>query len=152
MYYAALDVDDIPALLPIEQAAHLYPWHERVFQDCFRSGYRLDGVYVDPEQEALMGFSVAMVVLDEWHLLNLCVAPQYQRRGVGRYLMQRLFVQAEQLAADRMFLEVRQSNQAAIRLYRSLGFEDIGHRRDYYPAPTGREDARVMRRFMVEST
>lgn len=151
MRYSALALDDMSDLLAIEQAAHAYPWTPRVFEDCFRSDYRIDGVFAaDAGQSSeLLGFSVAMIILDEWHLLNLCVSPANQRQGVGRYLLEKLMEQACAQKADRMLLEVRKSNRAAIRLYQSVGFEDIGHRKGYYPAREGREDARVMRLFLA---
>jgi len=108
-------------------------------------------VFADDDRQtpALLGFSVAMVILDEWHLLNLCVYPANQRQGVGRYLLEKLMEQARAQKADRMLLEVRKSNRAAIRLYQSVGFEDIGYRKGYYPSHQGREDARVMRLFLT---
>ena len=143
--WAALAGEDLPEILAIEEAAHPYPWSEAVFEDCLRAGYRLDGAF---HCGALIGYSVVMSVLDEWHLLNLCVAPDQQRRGVGRFLLEKLLDSARSAGAHCLLLEVRASNHAAIDLYRSAGFADIGHRKAYYPAPTGREDARVMRRLL----
>lgn len=140
--WAALAGEDLPEILAIEEAAHPYPWSEAVFEDCLRAGYRLDGAFVRGE---LIGYSVVMAVLDEWHLLNLCVDPAHQRRGVGRFLLDRLLESARTAAASCLLLEVRAGNRVAISLYQSAGFADIGHRKAYYPARNGREDARVMR-------
>ncbi len=140
--WASLASEDLPEILEIEEAAHPYPWSEAVFEDCLRAGYYLDGAFVRGE---LVGFSVVMTVLDEWHLLNLCVDPAMQRRGVGRFLLERVLESARAAAASCLILEVRAGNRAAIALYESSGFADIGHRKAYYPAPNGREDARVMR-------
>ncbi|HSH85413.1 MAG TPA: ribosomal protein S18-alanine N-acetyltransferase [Guyparkeria sp.] len=140
--WAALAGEDLPEILAIEEAAHLYPWSEAVFEDCLRAGYRLDGAFLRGE---LLGYSVVMTVLDQWHLLNLCVAPAAQRRGVGRFLLDRLLMSAHAAEASCLLLEVRMSNRAAIALYESTGFADIGYRKAYYPAPDGREDARLMR-------
>lgn len=140
--WAALGGEDLPEILAIEEAAHPYPWSAAVFEDCLRAGYRLDGAF---ERGALRGYSVVMAVLDEWHLLNLCVDPFVQRRGVGRFLLERLLDSARGLGASCLILEVRVGNRAAIALYESAGFTDIGLRKAYYPAPQGREDARVMR-------
>ncbi|WP_231505801.1 ribosomal protein S18-alanine N-acetyltransferase [Guyparkeria halophila] len=143
--WAALAGEDLPEILAIEEAAHPYPWSEAVFEDCLRAGYRLDGAF---DRGQLIGYSVVMTVLDEWHLLNLCVDPAVQRRGAGRFLLERLLESAVAAEASCLLLEVRAGNRAAIALYESAGFADIGHRKAYYPAPNGREDARVMRRLL----
>ncbi|MFN2380973.1 MAG: ribosomal protein S18-alanine N-acetyltransferase [Guyparkeria sp.] len=143
--WAALAGEDLPEIVAIEEAAHPYPWSEAVFEDCLRAGYRLDGAFVRGE---LIGYSVIMSVLDEWHLLNLCVDPAMQRRGVGRFLLERLLESADTGGASCLLLEVRAGNRVAIALYESAGFADIGRRKAYYPAPDGREDARVMRRLL----
>ncbi|MFW6021827.1 MAG: ribosomal protein S18-alanine N-acetyltransferase [Guyparkeria sp.] len=140
--WAALAGEDLPEIVAIEEAAHPYPWSEAIFEDCLRAGYRLDGAF---DGGQLVGYSVVMAVLDEWHLLNLCVDPAVQRRGVGRFLLERLLESAVAAEARCLLLEVRAGNRAAIALYESAGFADIGHRKAYYPAPNGREDARVMR-------
>ncbi|MFO7582876.1 ribosomal protein S18-alanine N-acetyltransferase [Guyparkeria sp.] len=143
--WAALAGEDLPEIVAIEEAAHPYPWSEAIFEDCLRAGYRLDGAF---SRGQLIGYSVVMTVLDEWHLLNLCVDPAAQRRGVGRFLLERLLESAGAGEASCVILEVRAGNAAAIALYESAGFADIGHRKAYYPAPEGREDARVMRRLL----
>jgi len=140
--WAALAGEDLPEIVAIEEAAHSHPWSEAVFEDCLRAGYRLDGAF---DRGRLLGYSVAMAVLDEWHLLNLCVDPACQRRGVGRFLLEKLLESARSEAASCLILEVRAGNRAAIALYESAGFADIGLRKAYYPARQGREDARVMR-------
>ncbi|MFO7808933.1 ribosomal protein S18-alanine N-acetyltransferase [Guyparkeria sp.] len=140
--WAALAGEDLPEIVAIEEAAHPYPWSEAIFEDCLRAGYRLDGAF---SRGQLIGYSVVMTVLDEWHLLNLCVDPVDQRRGAGRFLLERLLESAGAGGASCVILEVRAGNAAAIALYESAGFTDIGHRKAYYPAPDGREDARVMR-------
>ena len=77
----------------------------------------------------------------EAHILNLCIHPELQRRGYGRQLLHALCLRAEALGVERAFLEVRPSNSAAINLYCSAGFEQIGVRPSYYQADGGREDA-----------
>ena len=133
--------EDIDAVLGLEQSAYPFPWTRANFADSLAAGYsawccRIDG--------ALIGYAVMMLVLDEAHLLNLTVAPDWQRRGYGLLAMHHLFGVAHTHGAKRMFLEVRPSNLAAQGLYNSLGFEIIGRRRGYYPAGGSREDAVVM--------
>lgn len=141
----SLDEEDLPAVQRIEQAAHIFPWSERVFQDCIRSGYYLDGAYDGPK---LLGFSVVMPILNEWHLLNLCVDPKRQRRGIGRLLLEYMIEQAKKAEVDSLWLEVREGNDAARQLYAAYGFEQVGLRKAYYPAKQGREDALVLTRTL----
>jgi [ribosomal protein S18]-alanine N-acetyltransferase len=78
------------------------------------------------------------------HLLNLSVIPERQRGGIGSAMLEHLFDDARRRTIKRMLLEVRPSNVSGRALYRRYGFTVIGHRRDYYPAAQGRENAIVM--------
>jgi len=89
---------------------------------------------------------VMSVAIGECHLLTLCVHPDYQRMGFGRKLFNLLLDRAEKLDAKQCFLEVRVGNEKAISLYRSMGFVQIGERKNYYPGKEGREDAIIMSR------
>jgi ribosomal-protein-alanine N-acetyltransferase len=84
-----------------------------------------------------------MAAAGEAHLLNLSIAERHQRRGHGSALLREAIALARRRAATNIFLEVRPSNQAAQDLYTRFGFRKIAVRRDYYPAPFGREDALV---------
>lgn len=132
---------DLPEVMAIERLAYAFPWSPGNFKDCLAAGYEC---LLVEGQGRIMAYAVMSVAAGEAHLLNLCVRPQQQRCGLGRKLLGRLLDQARALGADTMFLEVRVSNQAAITLYRSLGFNEIGLRRSYYPAAQGREDAMMM--------
>lgn len=141
----SLDESDLDALGRIEHAGHSYPWSERVFLDCIRSGYYLDGAV---QADQLLGFAVVMPILHEWHILNLCVDPGVHRRGVGRFLMDFVLDQAGKSDITSLWLEVRLGNAAARQLYDTLGFEQVGLRKGYYPAKEGREDALVLMRSL----
>jgi ribosomal-protein-alanine N-acetyltransferase len=95
----------------------------------------LDGV--------INGYSIMSVSGLEAHLLNLCVHPSSQRLGYGRCLLNAALLRAEELSVEQVFLEVRPSNYAAIALYRSSGFRQIGTRPSYYQSDGGREDAAI---------
>ena len=138
---APMQSGEIDAVMAIERRAYPFPWTRANFSDSLAAGYSAWTCRIGGE---LIGYAVMMEVLDEAHLLNLTVAPDWQRRGYGLYLMRRLVAVARRHGAGRMFLEVRQSNAPAHGLYRKLGFETIGRRRGYYPAAAGREDAVVM--------
>jgi ribosomal-protein-alanine N-acetyltransferase len=93
---------------------------------------------------------VVQIILDEAHLLNITVKPENQGRGLGLTLLEHLMAIAYKADARECFLEVRDSNTAAFKLYERYGFNEIGRRRDYYPAVGGREDAVVMACTLVD--
>jgi len=90
------------------------------------------------------GYGVLMIGVREAHLLNLSIAPEWQRRGLGRTLLEHFVRIGRDSDAQQMFLEVRPSNASARRMYAGYGFRDISIRRGYYPAAGGREDAILM--------
>jgi [ribosomal protein S18]-alanine N-acetyltransferase len=125
---------------PIERAVFSDPWSERDLSDCVRTGVPF---LVAEQSGAVVGYVIAHHVLDEAEILNLGVAPTRQREGVGRALAQRMLTELRTAGVATVFLEVRESNTAARRLYGALGFAQMGRRRDYYRLPT--EDAVVLR-------
>lgn len=139
--FAPMQADEIDAVLAIERRAYPFPWTRANFADSLAAGYSAWTCRIGGER---VGYAVMMLVLDEAHLLNITIAPEYQRAGYGLLAMHHLFAVARGHGAKRMFLEVRPSNASGQGLYRKLGFETIGRRRGYYPAGAGREDAVVM--------
>lgn len=138
--FAPMGAQDLDAVVRNEQAAFSHPWSRKLFEDGL-SSYQCWVLRVDDE---IAGHGVLQFILDEAHLLNITVAPQYQGRGLGRQLLEHLMQQALARDAKECFLELRASNQTAYALYESYGFNEIGRRRNYYPAESGREDALVM--------
>ena len=90
-----------------------------------------------------------MMAPGESHVLNICVKPDQQRRGIGRALLRLLMEKSEQASVDMILLEVRRSNQPAIDLYQDEGFHELGVRKGYYPADAGREDAIILARYLA---
>lgn len=131
---------DLDRVLQIEAAAFSHPWTRGIFED----GLKSYDCWVMFEGDEQVGHGVIQVIIDEAHLLNITVRPQSQGKGYGLQLLEHLMRRAMALNAGECFLEVRASNQSAYRLYERYGFNEIGRRRDYYPAPGGREDALVM--------
>jgi len=131
---------DLPAVLEIENAIYAFPWTAGNFRDSLAAGYR-GWLYL--QDGALVGYAVLMLAADEAHLLNLSVAAPRQRQGHGSRLLQYLCEAARASGARLIFLEVRPSNAAGMRLYQRHGFQRVGLRRDYYPAQAGREDALI---------
>jgi ribosomal-protein-alanine N-acetyltransferase len=133
---------DIPAVLAVEVAAYEFPWTEGIFRDCLRIGY---SCWVMTTETGISGYAVmSLMGPGECHVLNVCVRPDLQGHGLGRHLMNHLIESARGLGMTLMLLEVRPSNATAQALYRSLGFNELGVRKDYYPARKGREDGLVL--------
>lgn len=133
------DVSDVVA---IERASYQFPWSEGIFRDCLRVGYVCRVVALRGET---VGYGVMSVGAGEAHILNLCVHAEVRCRGIGRRLLAYLVDRAAASGMGEAYLEVRPSNTGAIRLYQSLGFEQVGIRRGYYQAVGGREDAAVLK-------
>lgn len=133
---------DVAAVGAIERAAYQFPWSDGIFRDCLRVGYVCRVVSVRQE---VIAYGVMSIGAGEAHILNLCVEAQFRCRGVGKQLLGYLVDRSRTAGMAEAFLEVRPSNTAAIRLYQSLGFEQVGIRRGYYQAVGGREDAAVLK-------
>ncbi len=136
-----MHADDLDAISAIETRAYEFPWTLGIFHDCLRAGYEC---WTMRRVDEVIGYAVLSIAAGEAHLLNACVAPAYQGRGSGRHLVRRMIEVARWHRVQRIFLEVRPSNAAAVQLYRTLGFNEIATRPNYYPARHGREDAIVM--------
>jgi ribosomal-protein-alanine N-acetyltransferase len=93
----------------------------------------------------LIGYGVMSVGAGEAHILNLCIDEGFRCQGIGRRMLEYLLDKGAAAGMSEAFLEVRPSNTAAIRLYLSLGFDQVGMRRGYYQAVGGREDAAVLK-------
>ena len=135
---------DIAAVSRIEKLTHIQPWSENVLTDCYHSDYLCLVAEEKDYQKELKGYIILSQVLDEAHLLNLCVSLKYQGFGLGRELTARGIKEVVKRGARKMFLEVRRSNMRAIRLYESFGFSEIGIRTNYYQGSSMSEDAVVM--------
>ena len=136
-----MTLEDVNAVLAIEQAVQAYPWTRGNFIDALSRGYVCR---VDEECGEIRGYAVLMPVLDEAELLNIGVAAGRQRKGLGRAMLLEMLDMACEKNMLRVFLEVRASNAAALALYRSAGFREIGVRRGYYQNANGSEDAITM--------
>ncbi|MGA9853688.1 MAG: ribosomal protein S18-alanine N-acetyltransferase [Gammaproteobacteria bacterium] len=139
--YRPMREADVPVVLAIEKRAYQYHWSEGIFRDCLRVGY---GCWVMELGGSIGGYGILSLVVGEAHLLNICVAPEWQKQGYGRLLLEHFIELARERGAYQMLLEVRPSNKAALRLYRARGFEETGQRKNYYPGAHGREDALIL--------
>jgi [ribosomal protein S18]-alanine N-acetyltransferase len=133
--------DDLDLVMENETRAYEFPWTRGNFSDCLKAGHEC---WVLMLGQRIAGHGIVAVWAGEAHLLNVCVMRDRQGQGHGRSLVTHMLQRARERGAEMVFLEVRPSNIVAIELYRSLGFNEIGLRKDYYPARTGYEDAQVM--------
>jgi ribosomal-protein-alanine N-acetyltransferase len=154
--FLPMQIADLDAVLEIESISHLHPWTRGNFSDSLAAGHwaycirpQIDqvikGSYLDPS--ILWAYCILFPAVDELHLLNITVSPKLRKLGIGSRMMAAIEGVAAQQNIPRIILEVRPSNIAAVTLYQKLGYEQIGIRKNYYPADLQlglREDALVM--------
>jgi ribosomal-protein-alanine N-acetyltransferase len=136
-----MEAGDLDRVVENEVRSYQFPWTRGNFGDCLAARHECWVLMLDDE---LAGHGILAVAAGEAHLLNVCVRRDRQGQGHGRSLVMHMLERARARGAEMVFLEVRPSNVIALGLYRSLGFNEIGVRKDYYPAATGHEDAQVM--------
>lgn len=140
--FEPLLADSLDRVLHVEQRAYSHPWSRANFIDALHSGYQAQMLTANGQ---LLGYFVAMKGVDEVHLLNITVAPEFQRQGWARILLDALAIWSRGQGAQWLWLEVRVSNERALRIYETHGYRRVGQRKAYYPAHHGqREDAVVM--------
>jgi ribosomal-protein-alanine N-acetyltransferase len=136
---------DVDAIMAIENVTYIFPWAPGIFHDCLRIGYCC---WVYEQAGMIQAYAVMSVGGGESHILNICVRPELRNRGLGRSLLDYMLDLARGHHADTVFLEVRPSNHAALKLYKDTGFNEVGVRKSYYPAINGKEDAVIMARSL----
>lgn len=141
MMFREMNESDLAQVLTIERNAYSHPWTEGNFNDSLIGS---DEVWLLELEGGIAGHGVISAAVGEAHLLNVCVARQHHRKGLGRAILEFLIERAKLLGATVMFLEVRESNTSAIALYLAEGFRKIGLRKNYYPMGHEREHAIVM--------
>ena len=135
-----MHLEDLPSVLVNEHSCYQFPWAEGIFADCIKSGHEC---WLFEVLGRNSGHAILSVAAGESHLLNVCINPDYQGQGYGRILVAHMLDRAMVNRVSSMFLEVRPSNLVAYKLYESLGFNEVGIRKAYYPADKSREDAIV---------
>ena len=134
--------EPLDALMAVEQRAYSHPWSRGNFVDSLASGYQIELLRGGDQ---LIGYFVAMPGVEEAHLLNITVAPEFQQQGWSVVLLDALALWARGRGAQWLWLEVRVSNLRARQVYEKYGFQRVGERKRYYPsAEAEREDAVVM--------
>jgi len=134
--------NDLAEVIAIEKSANQFPWSLKNFEDSLRANHHA-WVFLDKERD-IQAYVVVQKVVDELHLLNICVKPELQGKGLGRYILNHVISFAETNSSAVILLEVRSSNRRAQQLYLQTGFNEMSVRTGYYPAQQGREDAVLM--------
>jgi ribosomal-protein-alanine N-acetyltransferase len=140
---------DLPEVCMIEQAVYALPWTTGNFIDSLGAGHAAMVLRAAPAgakgHGQLLGYFLAMQGAGEMHLLNIAVAPAWQGRNLAQRMLDELCRQGRQAHCEQIWLEVRQGNAHARRVYRRYGFAEVGVRPAYYPVLQGpREDAVLM--------
>lgn len=155
--FIAMTQAEVDVVAELEKASHSHPWSRGNLQDAVNHHHHAHMLVSGPVEgelatwhtgagDVLLGYSVAMMGVDEAHLLNITVAPTHRRQGWATVMMHALAVWAQGRGAHLLWLEVRASNTVAQALYASMGFEVVGVRKRYYALNAqAREDAHVMR-------
>ena len=132
---------DLPTVHQLEKACQPFPWPLWCFRSVLRSGASCWLLAKDSEA---IGFGILRIEKHQAHIMNMCVAPSHRRQGLGRRIMLHLLAVANKKHARKACLEVRSTNQAAILLYRKLGFRASEMRKGYYLTSHGRQNALIM--------
>lgn len=137
-YIQVLQDADLPWVMSVEQRAYDFPWTLRGFENSMDQG--LNYIFKSEDNKSL-GYCCVLPVLDEATLLNVCVAPEYQGKGVARQALEQILAKLKENAFQIVFLEVRASHEPAIKLYQSIGFSEDGLRKGYYRSQVWDEQA-----------
>ncbi|MDY7230685.1 ribosomal protein S18-alanine N-acetyltransferase [Hyalangium rubrum] len=137
--------EDMPAVITLEKASFRNPWSPELLRRELDHDWSTILLVEEPlpnGEKHLLGLAIFWIVQDEVHVLNVATAPEHRRRGVGRAVMDEVLARGRHRRCTLATLEVRRSNEAAIGLYKSLGFRSVGVRPNYYADE--KEDAIVM--------
>ncbi|MED3562030.1 ribosomal-protein-alanine N-acetyltransferase [Bacillus sp. MUM 116] len=133
--------EDIDQILEVEHASFTTPWSREAFYNELNNN-KFAVYIVLEENDKIIGYCGAWIVIDEAHVTNIAILPEYRGKKLGEALLQKMMAEAREMGAKSMTLEVRVTNQIAQSLYRKFGFQNGGIRKNYYS--DNQEDALVM--------
>lgn len=140
MLIRKMTFDDIQSAVQIEKECFSLPWSEKSFQDSLE---RDDTLFLVCEEGIeITGYIGMYLSFDEGNITNVAVSPLYRKKGYGEALVSSAKELAKEKQIEKIFLEVRVSNTPAISLYKKMGFENLGVRKNFYEHP--QEDASIM--------
>ncbi|STX28763.1 N-acetyltransferase GCN5 [Legionella beliardensis] len=145
----SMQFKDIDEVYHIELTGHRTPWSRDILNDCVLVGY--DCYVLEQEKnKKIVGYIISRQHLTVYHILNLCIIPSMQGKGLGKYLLKAIIDKLNGSAVDSMILEVRPSNQRAISLYQRFGFQLDSIKKDYYQDTNSQEDAWLLRKVLQQ--
>jgi len=144
--FRRMDVGDIDTVMLVENQVYEFPWTSNIFADCIRVGYEC---WLASIEDNIIAHAVISIAAGESHILNISIHPAHQNKGIGKQFIEFLVDIARRGKASVIMLEVRPSNLRAINCYNAAGFNEIGCRKNYYPAANGKEDALLFAREIV---
>jgi ribosomal-protein-alanine N-acetyltransferase len=139
--FSPLTAQNSEICFELHKQGQFSPWSRKIFEDCLTTPYF---AYSLKKNEQLLGYYIGMTVLDEVTLMDIVVSAEHQGKGLGKFLLQHLMDRCNQNNIQQIWLEVRESNAAAINLYDNAGFILVEQRVNYYPSAKGKEDALIM--------
>lgn len=139
--FSPLTIQNSDPYFELHKQGQYSPWSRKIFEDCLTKPYF--AYSLDHDNQPL-GYYIAMTVLDEVTLMDIVVSSAHQGNGFGKSLLQHLLDHCNQNNIQQIWLEVRESNAAAINLYDNAGFILVEQRLNYYPSAKGKEDALIM--------
>jgi len=142
-----LDRSHLETCLKIERKCFSEPWTRAMLEGEFAQPTSLLWGWLEGPERDLVGYTVGWLIFEDFHVANLAVLPEWRRNGIGRLLLKHALAWAVEHEAARALLEVRESNRAAVSLYREMGFSLLGTRPKYYRAPT--EDALILKKNLL---
>jgi ribosomal-protein-alanine N-acetyltransferase len=145
MILRPMQLSDLDAVFQIEQQVQSHPWSKAQLADsCIHHQCT-----VLEQQQQVLGFCIMQPVLDEANLLLMAIAPDFQGQGLGFQLLQKAIASLG-TQCTQIFLEVRESNVAAIHLYQKIGFHQIDLRKHYYPLAQGKREHAIIMVYMLD--
>jgi len=146
--FAPGEITDLEEMMVIERASFSYPWTEgMILSELFENPFSFSTVVRAGEAQCIVAQVFMRLMVDEFHLLNLGVHPTWRRRGLGTRLIQQVLSTAKAKSAAKVILEVRAANHAAQALYRKMGFQAVGLRKNYYCKP--KENALILQHDLL---
>ncbi len=143
-----MNEDHLDELAALEKICFSRPWSRRMLAEELENACAAFIVAEDPQSGRVLGYAGLLVMADEGYITNVAVYPEYRHRGIAKQIIEVFmnFARGNHLAF--LTLEVRPTNTAAIALYQSFGFEEVGRRKNYYDFP--KEDALILTRYFDE--
>ena len=142
------DIDNVYA---IETNVHIAPWSKEILRDCVLVGYDCRVVEISSGNSPILGgYIISRLSNNSCHILNFCIAKPLQSKGLGRKLLQTfLYSLSKYTKTESVVLEVRPSNNTALHLYQSMGFETVEIKKEYYKDKNSVEDAILLKKPLI---